>query len=181
MNTGTREITAASLGVSRDTGHGGAHYHYRVDRRQGEYAVSVTIGRHHPAPGERSFKPSTMTEALHKDGREAADFLSRLALVHKVFELEGRDCPHAFLHPTFYSFSFTDSEGFSHAFEYKIEAGRHHDDAYRGLVEEFERFFEAGRIARSFYESEIRPPEPPGRRGRLRRKLWYLASLFFNR
>jgi hypothetical protein len=86
-----------------------------------------------------------------------------------------------FLHPTFYRFSFTDSEGSSHVFEYSIEAGRHHDDAYWGLVEEFEHFFEARRVARSFYESEIRLPEPPGRGKRLRRKFWYLASLFFNR
>ncbi|HEX8285938.1 MAG TPA: hypothetical protein VF588_21450 [Pyrinomonadaceae bacterium] len=125
-----------------------------------------------------------MTEVLHKDGREVADFLSRLALVYKVFELEGRACPTVFLHPTFYSFGFTDSEGVSHAFEYSIEAGRHHDDTYRGLVEEFEQFFEARRITRSILEGEIRPPEPPeppGRRGRLRRKFWYWASLFFNR
>lgn len=181
MPTSTREITAASLSVSQDTGHGGAYSHYRVDRRQEGYEVSVSISRRHPAPGERSFRPSTTTQVLHKDGREAADFLSRLALVYQVFELEGRACPTVFLHPTFYSFGFTDSEGASHAFEYSIEAGRHHDDTYRGLVEEFERFFEAGRVAQSFYEDSSKPPEPPGRRGRLRRKLWYLASLFFNR
>jgi hypothetical protein len=181
MTTSTREITAASLSVSQDTGHGGAHSHYRIDCRQEGYEVSVTISRFHPAPGERSFQPSRMTQPLHKDGREVADFLSRLAFVYKVFELEGRDCPTVFLHPTFYSFRFTDSEGSSHVFKYSIEAGRHHDDTYRGLVEEFEQFFEARRVARSFYESEIRPPAPPGRRGRFRRKLWYLASLFFNR
>ena len=181
MTTGTREITAASLSVSQDAGHGGAYSHYRVDRRQEDYEVSVSISRRYPGPGERSFQPSTMTQPLHKDGREAADFLSRLALVYKVYELEGRACPHAFLHPTFYSFGFTDSEGVGHVFEYGVEAGRHHDDTYRGLVEEFEQFFEAGRIARSFYEGAGGPPEPPGRRGRLRRKFWYLASLFFNR
>ena len=184
MTTDTREINDASLGVSQDTGHGGAHSHYRVVRRQEGYEVSVSVSRRYPGPGERSFRPSTMTEALHKDGREVADFLGRLARVYKVFELEGRACPTVFLHPTFYSFGFTDSEGLSHAFEYSVEAGRHHDDTYRGLVEEFEQFFEARRIARSFYESEVRPPtlpEPPGRRGRLRRKLWWLASQFFNR
>jgi hypothetical protein len=79
----------------------------------------VTLSRFHPGPGERSFQPSTITQPPHKDGREVADFLSRLALVYKVFELEGRDCPHAFLHPTFYSFGFTDSEGNSHVFEYR--------------------------------------------------------------
>ena len=181
MTTSTREITAASLSVSQDPGHGGGHYHYRIDGGRDGYGVSVTISRHFPGPGERSFQPSTMTQALHKDDREATDFLARLALVYKVFELEGRACPTVFLHPTFYSFGFTDSEGNSHAFEYSIEAGRHHDDTCRGLVEEFEQFFEARRVARSFYEGEIRLPEPPGRRGRLRRKLWYLASLFFNR
>jgi hypothetical protein len=187
MTTSTREITAASLSVSQDIDHGGAYYHYRIVRRQEGYETSVTISRRYPGPGERSFRPSTTTQPLHKDGREAADFLSRLALVHKVFELEGRDCPTVFLHPTIYSFGFTDSEGISHVFEYSIEAGRHHDDTYRGLVEEFEQFFEVRRISRSDYESANRrpeprePPEPPGRRGRLRRKFWYLASLFFNR
>jgi hypothetical protein len=181
MTTSTRAITAASLSVSQDTGHGGAYSHYKVERRQEGYEASVSISTRYPAPGERSFLPSTMTEVLHKDGREVADFLSRLALVYKVYELEGRAWPHAFLHPTFYSFGFTDSEGAGHAFEYSIEAGRHHDDTYGGLVAEFEQFFEARRIARAFYEGAVRPPEPPGRRGRLRRKLWYLASLFFNR
>jgi hypothetical protein len=181
MTTSTREINVASLSVSQDPGHGGAHYRYRIDRRQGGYEVSVNISRLYPGPGESAFRPGRITQPLDKDDREAADFLSRLALVYKVFELEGRACPTVFLHPTFYSFDFTDSEGSSHVFEYSIEAGRHHDDTYRRLVEEFEQFFEARRVACSFYEGEIRPPEPPGRRGRLRRKLWYLASMFFNR
>ncbi|HEX8557756.1 MAG TPA: hypothetical protein VF668_06635 [Pyrinomonadaceae bacterium] len=181
MTTYAREFTAASLSVSHDTGHGGGRYHYRIDCRRGGYEVSATISRLYPAPGEKSFQPSTMTQVLHKDDREAADFLAVLAREHKVFELEGRACPHAFLHPTFYSFDFTDSEGTSHVFEYSIEAGRHHDDAYRGLVEEFERFFEAKQVAHSFYEREIRLHEPPGRGKRLRRKFRRLASLFFNR
>ena len=187
MTTSTREIVDASMSVSQDTAHGGAYSSYRVLRPRGEYEVSVTTSRFHPAPGERSFQPSTTTQVLHKDGREVADFLSRLALVHKVFELEGRDLPFAFLHPYFYGFGFTDSEGVSHVFQYGVEAGRHHDDTYRALVEEFEQFFEVRRISRSDLESANRrpeprePPEPPGRRGRLRRKFWWLASLFFNR
>jgi hypothetical protein len=181
MTTGTREITAASLRMSQDTGHGGADSHYRIDRPRGGYEVSVTISRQFPGPGERSFQPSTMTEVLHKDSREVADFLSGLAREYKVFELEGRACPTVFLHPTFYSFGFTDSAGINHGFEYSIKAGRHHDDTYRGLVEEFEQFFETRQVARSFYEGASKLPEPPGRRGQLRRKLWYLASLFFNR
>src|SRR5215210_7408194 len=105
MTTGTREITAASLSVSQDVGHGGAYSHYRIARPRGSYEVSVTISRFHPGPGEKSFRPSTMTQPLHKDDREVADFLSRLALVYKVFELEGRACPTVvFLHPTSYSF-----------------------------------------------------------------------------
>ena len=184
MSTSTREIIAASLSVSQDTGHGGGYYQYRIARRQEGYETTVTISRFHPGPGERSFQPSTTTRPLHKDGREAADFLSRLALVYKVFELEGRAGPHVLLHPTSYSFGFTDSKGNRHGFEYGIEASRHQDDTYRGLVEEFEQFFEVRRISRSDLESANRPrkpPEPPGRRGRLRRKFWYLASLFFNR
>ena len=181
MTTGTREITAASLSVSHDPGHGGEYSTYRIARPRGVYEVSVTISRFHPGPGERSFRPSTMTQPLHKDGREVADFLSRLALMYKVFELEGLDGPQVFLHPTSYSFGFRDTEGISHVFKYSVEAGRHHDDTYRRLVEEFEQFFEARRVARSLYEAEVKLPEPPGRRGRLRRKFWYLASLFFNR
>lgn len=181
MTTNIREITAASLSVSQDPEHGGGYYHYRIDRGREGYGVSLTISRRYPGPGERSFQPSTRTEVLHKDDRLVGDFLSRLALVYKVFELEGRACPTVFLHPTIYSFGFKDSEGFSHVFEYSIEAGRHHDDTYRGLVEEFEQFFEFGRIVRSINEGEIRLPEPTGRRGRFRRKLWYLASLFFDR
>ena len=188
MTTSTREITAASLSVSQDIDHGGAYSTYRIDRRREGYEVSVSVSRRYPGPGERSFQPSTTTRPLHKDGREAADFLSRLAREYKVFELEGRACPTVvFLHPTSYSFGFTDSEGSRHGFVYSIEASRHHDDTYRGLVEEFEQFFEVRRISRSDLESANRrpeprePPEPPGRRGRLRRKFWYLASLFFNR
>ena len=60
------------------------HYHYRIDCRRGVYEVSATIGRRFPGPGERSFQPSTMTQVLHKDDREAADFLARLTLEHKV-------------------------------------------------------------------------------------------------
>jgi hypothetical protein len=181
MTTAGREIAAVSLRVSQDVGHGGRYYQYRIGRPRGSCEVTVTIGTPFPAPGERSSRPCAMTQILHKDGREVADFLTRLARVYRVFELEGRDCPHAFLHPTFYSFGFTDSEGRGHEFEYSIEAGRHHDDTYRKLVEEFEQFFEAERIARSLYEGEIKPPEPPGRGHRLRRKFWWLTSLFFNR
>ena len=182
MTTSTREIIAASLSVSQDINHGGGYSTYRIDRRRDGYEVSVTISRFHPGPGERSFQPSTRTQPLHKDGREAADVLARLAREYKVFELEGRACPTVvFLHPTTYSFGFTDSEGSRHGFVYSIEASRHHDDTYRGLVEEFEQFFEARRVARSLYEAEVKPPEPPGRRGQLRRKFWWLASLFFNR
>jgi hypothetical protein len=187
MTTGNREIIDASMNASQDTSHGGAYSSYRVWCPRGEYEVSVTTSRYHPAPGERSFQRGTTKEVLHKDGREVADFLSRLALVHKVFELEGRACPTVFLHPTIYGFGFRDSEGDSHVFEYSIEASRHHDDTYRALVEEFEQFFEVRRRARSLYEAEIRReaetrrPEPLGRRGRLRRKFRWLASLFFNR
>jgi hypothetical protein len=93
-----------------------------------------------------------MTRRLHKDDTEVIDFFSRLAVEYRVFELEDRACPHAFLHPAFYKFRFTDGEEISHDFEYSVEAGRHHDETYRDLIAEFERFFEAKRIAREFYE-----------------------------
>lgn len=139
--------------------------------------MTASISRLTPAPGEGSFLPGMMTQPLPKDGPEVDDFLSRLALVYKVFELEGRACPHALLHPTFYSFCFTDSEGNSHKFDYSIEAGRHHDDTYRELVEEFERFFEVRRVARSLYEDASRPPEPPGRPTWGKRINWWLRFL----
>src|ERR1044072_3060964 len=187
MTTGNREIIDASMSVSEDTSHGGAYSSYRVWRPRGGWDVAVNASRYPPAPGERSFQRGSTTQVLHKDDREVADFLSRLALVHKVFELEGRDRPFPFLHPYSYGFGFKDSEGVSHIFKYRVEAGIHRDDTYRGLVEEFEQFFEVRRIERSLYEAELkrvaeaRRPEPPGRRGRLRRKFRWLASLFFNR
>jgi hypothetical protein len=97
------------------------------------WEVSVTTSRFHPAPGERSFQTGSTTQVLHKDDLEVADFLSRLALVHKVFELGGRDHPFPFLHPYSYGFGFKDSEGVSHIFKYRVEAGRHQDDTYRGF------------------------------------------------
>lgn len=152
MTTGTRTVTRASLRVSSDPGHGGATAVYGVGRAGGSYEVSAAIGRSLPAPGERSFRPRRMVEALRKEDAEVEEFLRRLSAEHGVFELGDLPCPTVFLHPTFYRFDFTDAGGAGHGFEYSVEAGRHHGERHRGLVEEFEKFFEAERLARSFYE-----------------------------
>ena len=157
MTTETREITDASLGVAHDLGHGGAYSEYRITRAGDGYEVSVVVGRRYPRPGESGFRPREVRELLRKEGREAAGFLERLALEHRVFELGDSPCPGVFLHPTFYRFNFTDSRGAGHGFEYSVEARRHHSDAHRRLVEDFEEFFESEGASRSFYEGVERP------------------------
>ena len=157
MTTETREITDAWLSVARDMGHGGTYSEYRIKRTRDAYEVSVTTGRSFPRPGESRFRLSELKESLRKEGQEVAEFLGRLSLEYRVFELEDLPCPHAFLHPTFYRFRFNDSRGGGHGFEYSIEAGTHHDDTYRRLVEDFEQFFESERVSRSFSEGDKRP------------------------
>lgn len=166
MTTETREITEASLRVANDLGHGGSSSRYRLARAGDAYESSVTISRSFPAPGERRFRPRELSVSLDKAGREAAEFLARLAAEHRVFELADLPCPTVFLHPTFYHFHFVDARGESHDFEYSVEAGRHHGDAHRRLVEDFEQFFESERVSRSFYEgagADETPPEEPAR------------------
>ena len=154
MTTETREITAASLGVSNDPGHGGTYSAYSIKRTEDTYEVMIRVSRSFPSPGESRFRPSEMKVSLRKESREVAEFLGRLTLVYRVFELEGLACPSVFLHPTFYRFQFNDSRGGGHGFEYSVEVGRHHSDIYRRLVEDFEEFFESERVSRSFGENE---------------------------
>lgn len=156
MTTEPLEITDASLGVARDPGHGGAYSEYRIERTRDAYEVSVATHRSFPRPGESRFRPREIRESLPKESREVEQFLGRMSLEHRVFELDDLPCPTAFLHPTFYRFHFNDSRGGSHGFEYSIEAGRHHSDIYRRLVEDFEEFFESERVSRSFSEGDER-------------------------
>ncbi len=156
MTIETREITDASLSVAWDLGHGGTYSVYRVKRTGDDYEVSVTTSRGLPRPGESRFRPSEATGYRRKESREVAEFLGRLSVDHRVFELKDLVCPDAFLHPTFYRFHFGDSRGSSYGFEYSVEAGRHHSDTYRRLVEEFKGFFESEEVSHDFPERDKR-------------------------
>lgn len=94
-----------------------------------------------------------MTEVLAKDGRQVEEFLVRLTDEFGVYELTDLKSPYPFLHPTLYSFSFRDSAGEAHGFEYQIECSNHLDDNYRSLIEEFESFFESRRVFAKFFQS----------------------------
>ena len=107
-----------------------------------------------PAAEENAFQRSRVTEVLAKDKQQVEEFLSKLVTQFNVYELTDLEPPYPFLHPTFYSFSFRDSAGRSHSFDYRIECLTHLDEKYRGLVEEFESFFESRRIFAKFYESQ---------------------------
>jgi hypothetical protein len=172
MTSETREITDASLRVAWDLGHGGTYSVYRIERTRDAYEVSVTIGRSFPGPGESRFRPSEVKESLRKESSAVAEFLGRLSLVYRVFELEDLPSPRVFLHPKFYRFQFNDSRGGSHGFEYSTEAGRHHSETYRRLVEDFEEFFESERVSRSFSESERASAECSERDERPWWKFW---------
>lgn len=156
MTAESREIVEATLRVASDLGHGGASTVYRIRRAGDACEASVRISRSFPHPGERGFRPSEFVETLDKEARDAAEFLARLARGHRVFELGDCPCPTAFLHPTFYRFDFADARGAAHAFEYSVEASRHHSDAHRRLVEDFEQFFERERVTRRFDERHTR-------------------------
>jgi hypothetical protein len=94
-----------------------------------------------------------MTEVLAKDNRQAAEFLRKLSAELNVYELADLKSPYPFLHPTFYAFSFRDSAGGGHSFDYQIECSNHLDEKYRELVQEFDNFFESRRVFDKFYES----------------------------
>lgn len=174
MSEAPRRITSALLRVSADPGHGGPLSEYRIDSGAGGYTVTLKISRlafgpaANPSPprppstrppsapaGNRP-DPSHATEVLSKDKRQVEEFLGKLSAVFNVYELADLKSPHPFLHPTFYSFSFRDSAGGSHHFEYQIECSNHLDEKYRGLVQEFDSFFESGRVFARFFEARRR-------------------------
>lgn len=177
VSASTHQITGVLLRVAADLGHGGALSEYRIDSGKDGYAVTLRISRPLPGPGgsplpppsppSRSprtppapaaghFDPTHMTEVLVKDHRQVEEFLRKLSAEFNVYELADLKSPYPFLHPTFYSFSFRDSAGRSHGFEYQIECSNHLDEKYRGLVQEFDSFFESRRVFDKFFESRRR-------------------------
>ena len=79
-------------------------------------------------------------------------FLEKLSEKFDVFALGDLKPRYPFLHPTFYSFSFQDSSGAVHSFDYSIECSRHLDEKYKQLVQTFDSFFERKRISDKFSE-----------------------------
>ena len=145
MHEQDARITHVRLYASHDIGHGGATYDYSIEADAEDtegYKVTLTVSRLSPAPGERSFQPSRVTEVLRKDQPQVEAFLRRLSDEFQVFELTDLKSPYPFLHPTFYSFSFGDSAGRTHSFNYQIEAV-HLDARYQALVAAFHSFFES--------------------------------------
>ncbi len=168
-------ITNVLLHVSVDPGHGGPLSEYRIDSEEDGYTVTLRISRPFlgpgrsplpppiprsqsprplPASGEHHFKPSHMTEVLVKDHQQVKEFLRKLSTEFNVYQLTDLKSPYPFLHPTLYSFSFRDSAGKSHSFTYQIECSNHLDEKYKGLIQEFDSFFESGRVFNTFFESQ---------------------------
>lgn len=154
-----------------DLGHGGHLSEYRIDGDREGYSVTLKVSRplHGagvsplpptpaplPASGENYSNPSQMIETLGKTRREVEEFLGKLFTEFNVYELTDLKSPYPFLHPTFYSFSFRDSAGKGHSFEYQIECSHHLDETYEALTREFDRFFESDRVFANFFERQRR-------------------------
>ena len=175
MSELAHSITYAQLRVAADLGHGGPSSEYKIVLDGDSHTVSLTISKPFPGPGEGAlppppppsptpqprpasgapvYQPSYMTEVLVKDKQQVEEFLNKLITQFNVYELSDLAPPYPFLHPTFYSFSFRDSAGRSHSFDYRIECLTHLDERYRKLVEEFESFFESRRVFDKFYASQ---------------------------
>ena len=177
MSESSYQITNVLLRVAADIGHNGPLSEYRIDSDEDGYTVKLRISRPFlrlgksplptpvppsksprplPAFEENHFKPSHMTEVLVKDHQQVEEFLRKLSTEFSVYELVDLKPSYPFLHPTFYSFSFRDSAGSSHSFEYQIECSNHLDEKYKGLVQEFDSFFESRRVFDKFFESQRR-------------------------
>jgi hypothetical protein len=175
MSELSHRITNVLLSVAADLGHGGPLSEYRIDAETDGYTVMLRISRPFLGPGrsllppplppsrsprllpaseENHFKASHMTEVLVKDHQQVEEFLRKLSVEFNVYELADLKPSYPFLHPTFYSFSFVDSAGESHSFKYQIECSNHLDEKYKGLVQEFDSFFESGRVFNKFFESQ---------------------------
>lgn len=170
----TLKITHVLMRVATDIGHGGPISEYRIEPDEDGYAVTLRISkpfggtvagrtpqpqppsrspREPPASGGAQLGPQHVTEVLPKGRGQVEEFLRKLAAEFDVYGLSDLRPQHPFLHPTFYSFSFRDSDGGSHGFEYQIECSNHPDERYKRLVREFDSFFESGRVFDKFFES----------------------------
>lgn len=175
MSESPHRITNVLLRVAADLGHGGHVSEYRIDSVEDGYRVTLWIAgaftgpdmrppplppspstRPLPLPPESESAPPHMTEVLAKERQQVEEFLRKLSAEFNVYELGDLKPRHPFLHPTFYSFSFLDSAGRSHSFEYQIECSSHLDEKYKRLLEEFDGFFEGGRVFNKFFESRRR-------------------------
>lgn len=168
-------ITNVLLRVAVDLGHGGHLSEYRIDAGKDGYGVTLRISRPSSRPGaphplppqppsstprevlkESHSNPAQLIETLGKDLRQVEEFLGKLSTEFSVYELIDLKSPYPFLHPTFYSFSFLNSAGECHSFKYQIECSNHLDERYKRLIQEFDRFFESGRVFDKFFESQRR-------------------------
>lgn len=163
MSETPRRITHATLRVAADLGHGGPLSEYRIDAGADGYAVTVSVS---------SLGGTRLQETLPRDRRQVEAFLEKLSAELRVYELTDLSPTHPFLHPTFYTFGFRDSEGAAHGFEYRVECSNHLDERYARLVREFQRFFESERVFARFFEARekdgdtarsLQPPKPPTR------------------
>ena len=155
--------------VATDLGHGGHLSEYRIDLDKEGYTVTLSISgsltnlggnplatpqspshlTHQPFK-ESYAKPLRSTEVITKNNQQVKEFLRKLSNEFNVFALADLKSQYPFLHPTFYSFSFRDSEGKCHNFEYQIECSNHLDKKYERLVREFDAFFESRRVFNIF-------------------------------
>lgn len=175
MTESPHQITNALLRVAADIGHNGLLSEYRIDSDEDGYQVTLTISKPFaglgsspltpptpPSPSPRPLsvsegehvKPPHLSEVLVKEQQQVEEFLRKLSTDFNVYELADLKSPYPFLHPTFYSFSFRDSAGQSHSFEYQTECSNHLDEKYERLVQEFDSFFESRRVLDKFYEGQ---------------------------
>lgn len=177
MSESPRQITSVRLSVAADLGHGGPLSEYRVEAGEAGYTVTLRISSLTPRPGGRAAPPprppspsprplpppaedydapTHLTEVLAKGRQEVEEFLGKLSAEFDVYGMGDLKPLYPFLHPTFYSFSFRDSAGGAHSFEYQIECSNHLDERYGRLVREFDSFFESRRVFDKFFESRRR-------------------------
>ena len=169
------QITTVLLRVVADPGHNGPISEYKIEPDHNGYTVTLRISRIIPGldrspvpppiapPGWPRPQPiaagnqlrmSSSTETLTKDSQQVEAFLAKLTTELHVHELTDLKWSYPFLHPIFYTFSFQDSAGQSHRFEYQIEGSHHLDERYQRLIAEFNSFFESERVFKQFFASQ---------------------------